>query len=145
MSELLLHHIYIKSTASPRKGHGEPAQDELNRTQKTKEEQQRKASVGLFSSFQLLSRVRLFVTPWTAARQASLSITNSQSPPKPISIESVMSSTVSSSVIPLSSCPQSCPASGSFKWVSSSNQVAKVLEFQLQHQSFQWTHKTDIL
>lgn len=49
MSELLLHHIYIKSTASPRKGHGEPAQDELNRTQKTKEEQQRKASVGLFS------------------------------------------------------------------------------------------------
>ena len=56
MSELLLHHIYIKSTASPRKGHGEPAQDELNRTQKTKE-QQRKASVGLFSSLQLLSRV----------------------------------------------------------------------------------------
>ena len=56
MSELLFHHIYIKSTASPRKGHGEPSQDELNRTQKTKE-QQRKASVGLFSSLQLLSRV----------------------------------------------------------------------------------------
>ena len=56
MSELLLHHIYIKSTASPRKGHGEPSQDELNRTQKTKE-QQRKASVGLFSSLQLLSHV----------------------------------------------------------------------------------------
>ena len=33
----------------------------------------------LFSSVQLLSRVRLFVTPWTAGRQASLSITNSQS------------------------------------------------------------------
>ena len=43
-----------------------------------------------FSSVQLLSRVRLFATPWTAARQASLSITNSQSPPKPMSIESVM-------------------------------------------------------
>ena len=42
------------------------------------------------SSVQLLSRVRLFVTPWTSARQASLSITNSESPPKPISIESVM-------------------------------------------------------
>ena len=43
-----------------------------------------------FSSVQSLSRVRLFVTPWTAAHQASLSITNSQSPPKPMSIESVM-------------------------------------------------------
>ena len=45
-----------------------------------------------FSSFQSLSRVWLFVTPWTAARQAILSITNSQSPPKPMSIESVMPS-----------------------------------------------------
>ena len=41
---------------------------------------------------QLLSRVRLFATPWTAARQASLSITSSQSPPKLMSIESVMPS-----------------------------------------------------
>ena len=45
-----------------------------------------------FGSVQLLSHVRLFVTPWTTARQVSLSITNSQSPPKPMSIESVMSS-----------------------------------------------------
>ena len=44
------------------------------------------------SSIQSLSRVQLFVTPWTAARQASLSITNSQSPPKAMSIESVMPS-----------------------------------------------------
>ena len=41
---------------------------------------------------QSLSRVQLFATPWTAARQASLSITNSQSPPKPMSLESVMPS-----------------------------------------------------
>ena len=34
---------------------------------------------------------------------------------------------------------------GLFKWVSSSNQVAKVLEFQFQHQSFQWIFKTDFL
>ena len=34
---------------------------------------------------------------------------------------------------------------GLFQWVSSSHQVAKVLEFQLQHQSFQWTARTDIL
>ena len=45
-----------------------------------------------FSSVQSLSRVRLFVTPWIAARQASLSITNSQSSPKLMSIESVMPS-----------------------------------------------------
>ena len=45
-----------------------------------------------FSSVQSLSRVRLFATPWTSAHQASLSITNSQSPPKPMSIESVMPS-----------------------------------------------------
>ena len=44
------------------------------------------------SSLQSLSRVQLFATPWTAACQASLSITNSQSPPKPMSIESVMPS-----------------------------------------------------
>ena len=45
-----------------------------------------------FSSVQLLSRVRLFETPWTAARQASLSITNSQSSLRLASIESVMPS-----------------------------------------------------
>ena len=44
------------------------------------------------SSVQSLSHVRLFATTWTTAHQASLSITNSQSPPKPMSIESVMSS-----------------------------------------------------
>ena len=45
-----------------------------------------------FSSVQLLSRVRLFATPWIAARQASLSITNSRSSLRLTSIESVMSS-----------------------------------------------------
>ena len=48
-----------------------------------------------FSSVQFISvahRVRLFVTPWTTARQASLSITNCWSPPKPMSIESLMPS-----------------------------------------------------
>ena len=50
--------------------------------------------------------------------------------------------TISSSVIPFSSHLQH---QGLFKWVSSSHQVAKVLEFQLQHQSFQWTFRTDFL
>ena len=44
------------------------------------------------SSVQSHSRVWLFATPWTIARQASLSITSSWSPPKPMSIQSVMSS-----------------------------------------------------
>ena len=44
------------------------------------------------SSVQSLSRVRLFATPWSAARQASLSITNSRSPPKPMSIVLVIPS-----------------------------------------------------
>ena len=53
--------------------------------------------------------------PWTAAHQASLSITNSRSLPKPMSIESVMPSNHLISVVPFSSCLQSFPASGSFQ------------------------------
>ena len=53
--------------------------------------------------------------PWTAAHQASLSITNSQSLPKLMSIKLVMHPAISSSVIPFSSCLQSFPASRSFQ------------------------------
>ena len=53
--------------------------------------------------------------------------------------------TISSSVIPFSSCLQSFPASGSFSMSHSSHQAAKVLEFQLQHQSFQRIFRTDFL
>ena len=67
-----------------------------------------------FNPFQSLSRVRLFATPGTAARQASLSITNSWSLLKLMFIESVMPSTISSSVVPFSSHLQYFPASGSF-------------------------------
>ena len=52
---------------------------------------------------------------------------------------------ISSSIIPFSSCPQSLPASESFRMSQLFNEVAKVLEFQLQHQSFQWTPRTDLL
>ena len=67
-----------------------------------------------FSSVQLLSCVWLFVTPWTAACQTSLSITISRSPPKPVSSSRWCHPTISSSVGPFSSCPQSLPPSGSF-------------------------------
>ena len=67
-----------------------------------------------FSSVQWLSHVWLLATPWITARQASLSITNSWSWPKPTSIELVMPSNLSSSVIPFSSCLQLFPGPGSF-------------------------------
>ena len=53
--------------------------------------------------------------------------------------------TISSSAVRFSSCLQSFPASGSFQSISSLHQVAKVLEFQLQYQSFQWIFRTDFL
>ena len=68
----------------------------------------------VFTSVQWLSYVLLFVIPWTAAHQASLSITNSQSLLKLISIESVVLSNISSSVVSFSSCLQSFPALRSF-------------------------------
>ena len=69
------------------------------------------------TSVQSLSHVRLFATPWTEAYQFSLSITNSQSLPRayPCPLSQWCHLTISSSVIPLSSCLQSFPASGSFQ------------------------------
>ena len=97
------------------------------------------------SSVQLLSPVWLFATPWTTARQASLSITNSWSPLKPVHW-------VGDAIQP--SHPLSSPSppalnlsqhQGLFKWVSFLHQVSKRLKFQLQNQSFQWTPSTDLL
>ena len=90
-----------------------------------------------FSSVQSLSHVWLFVTPWIAARQASLSITNSR-----IHSDSRPSSpwchpAISSSVVPFSSCPQSLPASESFPvshlftWGGQSTGVSPLASFIL--------------
>ena len=93
----------------------------------------------------LFSRVPLFATPWTAARQASCP------PPSPGACSNLpplsqpCHPTMSSFVLPFSSRPQSFPASGLFRWVSSSYQVAKVLELQFQHQSSQWMFRVDFL
>ena len=147
------------------------------------------------SSVQLLSRVRLFVTPWTAARQAFLSFSISWSYLKLMSIESVMPANHFILCCPLLLLPSTFPSiriysnelalcirrpkywsvsfsispsneysglisfridcfdllavqgtlKSLFKWVSSSHQVAKVLKCQLQHQSFQWIFRTDLL
>ena len=105
--------------------------------------------VDIFSSIQLFRHVQLFLTPWTTAHEASLSITNSQSLLKLISIKPVMPSNHLILCHPLLLLPSIFPHQGLYKWVSSSHQVAKVLEFQLQHQhrhqSFLWIFRTDFL
>ena len=95
---------------------------------------------GQFNSVQSLSCVRLFATPRLQHAR----------PPCPSPTPGVYSNscplsqwcypTISSSVVPFSSRIRV-----RFKWISSSHQVAKVLEFQLQHQSFQWIVRIDFL
>ena len=102
-----------------------------------------------FSSVQSLSHVRLFVTPWIAARQASLCITNSRSSLKFMPIESVMPSSHLILCCPLLLCPQSLPASESFPmsqlfaWGGQSTGVSALASFlpkNTQDRSpFEWT------
>ena len=93
------------------------------------------------SSVQLLSRVQLFATPWIAACQASLSITNSRSSPKLMCIHGIGDAIQPSHPLLSPSPPAPNPSQHQslFQWVSSSHEVAKVLEFQPWHQSFQRT------
>jgi len=95
---------------------------------------------------QSLSHVRLFVIPWTAARQAFpvhhqlLEFTQTH-------VHRVGDAIQPSHPL-LSPSPPALNLSqhqSLFKWVSSLRQVAKVLAFQLQHQSLQWTLRTDLL
>ena len=87
---------------------------------------------------QLLSLVGLFETSWTVAHQASLSFTISQSLLKLMSIESVMLSNHLVLSNPLLFLPSIFPSIRVFSnEFGSLYQVAKVLELQLQHQSFQ--------
>ena len=85
-------------------------------------------------SVQSLSCVRLFVTPWIAARQASLSIINSWSSPNSRPSRWCHPA-ISSSVVPFSSCPQSPPASESppmsqlFAWGGQSIGVSALASF----------------
>jgi len=87
---------------------------------------------GPISSVQLLSRVWLFVTPWITARQASLSITNSpeftQTHVHRVS-DAIQPSHLLSSPSP--PAPNASQHQSLFQWVNSSQEVAKVLEFQL--------------
>ena len=98
-----------------------------------------------FSSVQSLSHVRLFATLWTAACHSSMSINNSQSLLKLMFIESVMLPNHLILCHPFSSCLQSFPASGSFLKSQFFTSGGQLLEFQLQHQSFQRIFRTDFL
>ena len=86
-------------------------------------------------SDQSLSHVWLFATPWITAHQASLSITNSRSSLRLMSIESVMPSSHLILCVPFSSCPQSLPASESFPmsqlftWSGQSTRVSALASF----------------
>ena len=90
----------------------------------------------------MLSHVWLFVTWWTAAHQASLSITNSQSLLKPISIESVMPSSHLVLYRPLLLLNLS-QHHGLFQWVGSHNRWPKYWNFN--KNTFQWTFRVDFL
>ena len=100
--------------------------------------------------FSSLSSVQFFAIPWTAARQASLSIVNSLTQSHVRELIQSHVHRVGDVIQP--SHPLSSPFppafnlsqhQGLFKWFTSSQQVAKVLEFQLQHQTFQWILRTD--
>ena len=95
-------------------------------------------------SDQSLSRVQLFATPWITACQACLSITNSRSSLRLTSIESVMPSShhILSSPSPLA--PNPSQHQSLFQWVNSSHEVAKILEFQLSHHSFERNPRADL-
>ena len=98
-------------------------------------------------SVQFSRSVMSFVTPWTVARQASLSIANSRSSLKLMFIESVTPSNHPVLCHSLLLPPSVFPNIRVFSNESALrlNEVAKVLEFQLQHQSFQWIFRTDFL
>ena len=98
-----------------------------------------------FSSVQSLSRVWLFVTPRIVARQASLFITISQSSLRLIHRvrDAIQPSHPRSSPSP--PAPNPSQHQSLFQWVNSSHEVAKELEFQLQHHSFQKTPRTGLL
>ena len=105
------------------------------------------SSSAQFSSVQSLSRVRLFATPWIAARQAALSITNSRSSLRLTSIETVMPSSHLILCCPLFHCPQSLPASESFPmsqlftWGGQSTGVLALASYH----SFQRNPRADLL
>ena len=103
-----------------------------------------KLNLIVFVVIQSLSHIQLFVIQWTAAHQTSLSFSISQSLLNSFPLSQWCYPTISSPSPPVLNLSHH---QGLFQWVGSSHQVAKVLELELelQHQSFQWTFRTDFL
>ena len=99
-----------------------------------------------FSSVQSLSRVWLFAIPWIAACQVSLSITNSWSSLK-LNVHRVSDAIQPSHPLSSPSPPAPNPSQyqSLFQWINPLHEVAKVLEFQLEHHSFQRNPRADLL
>ena len=103
------------------------------------------SSVTQFSSVQSLSHVQLFMT--MKLSMPGLPVHHQLPESSPTYVHWVGDAIQPSHLLSSPFPPAFTPTQhwGLFKWVSSSHQVAKVLEFQLQHQSFQWTPRTDLL
>ena len=93
----------------------------------------------------LLTHVWLFIIPWTAACQASLYSLSLRVCSDSCPLSQWCRPTISSSVAPSPPALNLSQHQGLFQWVVSSHQVAKVLELQLQHQSFQRIFRVDFL
>ena len=94
---------------------------------------------------QLPSHVPLFATPWTAARQASLPSPYPGVCPSSCSLHQWCGPAISSPHTLFSSALNLSQCQGPFQWVICSHQMTKILELQLQHQSFQWIFRVDLL
>ena len=94
---------------------------------------------------QSLSPVWLFVTPWTGTCQAPCRSPTPKVHPNSCPLSHWCHPIISSSVSPSPPALNLSQHQGVFQWVSSLHQVVKVLQFWLQHQSFQWTPRTDLL
>ena len=96
-------------------------------------------------SVQSLSHIRLFPTPWTAARQAPCPSPTPGAYSNPWPLSRWCHPTISSSVIPFSSCPQSFTASGSFQMSQFFTSGGQSIGVSAKHQFFQWIFRTDFL
>ena len=100
-----------------------------------------------FSSVQSFSHVQLFATPWITHSMQGLPVHHQLPEFTQTHVHWVGDAIQPSHPLSSPSPPAPNPSQhqGLFQWVNSLHEVAKVLEFQLQHQSFQWTPRTDLL
>ena len=112
---------------------------------KTGELLQKNEITSYISSVQSLRHVQISATPWLTVRQTSCPSPTPRVYPNSYPLSWWCHPTISFSIVPFSSCLQSFPTSGSFQMSQLFTAGGQNIEFQLQHQSFQWTPRTDFL